>query len=77
MGEKTLFNVPSKDVPLRSKRCETCAAFADAVPGRMPSTCRKGLPNLIMSQQGVGATWIPVMPEDWCLQWEAKPIDIN
>lgn len=76
MGEKTRFEKPESQIPLREKRCENCMAFD---PGDMPvkpSTCRMTLPNLMVTNgprgQGVAGQWVPVMEHEWCLKHEPK-----
>lgn len=64
-------------VRLRQKRCGNCGAFAPEEKGfqAMPATCRKGLPTLLVTPQGIGGTWPPTKPEYFCRQWEALESD--
>ena len=70
--EKTRFDAPKKEV--RYKRCETCVAWAPAEAGRMPTTCRAGLPSLVPMNRPEGmaliGVWPPAEATDWCMKWE-------
>lgn len=78
-GVPSRFGKVAADEPparIRKQRCETCYAYAEPqkFPPR-PSMCHKGVPNLMVTQQGIGGAWPPTEPKDFCRQWEPTPSD--
>jgi hypothetical protein len=71
-GHRTPFTPAQSATRLRKQRCENCQHFGEAGGRELPmSTCRKTLPQLIVSPAGnVGGTWVPTRPELFCAHWE-------
>lgn len=68
MGDKERFGkLPETDQPKpRARTCANCTHFAEAVPGKLPPTCRKNVPTLVMSNGGMIGLWPGTEPHYWC-----------
>lgn len=56
--------------PPRAQRCENCAYFALAVPGKLPPTCRIEPVKLVAGGPGqIVGVFPPTDPIYWCARW--------
>lgn len=79
MAERLRYAEPPK-VAHKPFQCSECAFFADAVPLRMPTTCRVQGPQLVPvpgpgGQLATLGLWPPTESHDWCGKWTKRPTE--